>query len=189
MRVICRKNVTSPITTYLLTRSSMATLKTCSILGCGKKHRGRGWCSMHLSRFVRHGDANAITRRSPGTGSFNKGSIRITKNGKSKGAHVLVVEKVLGHELPQGSVVHHINRNPSDNRPENLVVCQDQAYHLLLHQRQRALEKCGNAEWRPCGLCGKHEAPENLSSLKPGSIHHAACHARYERERRLKKHG
>lgn len=28
----------------------------CSIAGCGRKHHGRGFCSMHLSRMMRHGD-------------------------------------------------------------------------------------------------------------------------------------
>jgi DNA-directed RNA polymerase sigma subunit (sigma70/sigma32) len=31
--------------------------------------------------------------------------------------------------------VHHVNGDRSDNRPANLVICEDQSYHQLLHQR------------------------------------------------------
>ncbi|AZO45872.1 hypothetical protein EJ076_34710 [Mesorhizobium sp. M7D.F.Ca.US.005.01.1.1] len=34
----------------------MATQRLCSILDCGKRHYGRGYCSKHLSRLVNHGD-------------------------------------------------------------------------------------------------------------------------------------
>ena len=60
--------------------------------------------------------------------------------------HILVVEKVLGRFLPKGVEVHHINGKRNDNRPENLIVCQDSAYHKLIHQRQRAFDACGHAK-------------------------------------------
>jgi hypothetical protein len=28
----------------------------CSIAGCGKPQRSRGWCAMHYTRWFRHGD-------------------------------------------------------------------------------------------------------------------------------------
>ncbi len=34
----------------------MATLRLCSIPGCGKPHRGHGWCGSHYERWRRHGD-------------------------------------------------------------------------------------------------------------------------------------
>lgn len=51
--------------------------------------------------------------------------------------HILVVEEAMGKPLPDGAVVHHVNGDGTDNRNENLVVCQDQAYHLLLHKRMK----------------------------------------------------
>lgn len=51
--------------------------------------------------------------------------------------HILVASDVLGKLLPPGAVVHHINEDRSDNRHSNLVICQDDAYHKLLHKRMR----------------------------------------------------
>jgi hypothetical protein len=51
--------------------------------------------------------------------------------------HILVCEKVLGKFLPPKAVVHHVDGNTKNNEPDNLVVCQNQSYHLLLHRRER----------------------------------------------------
>ena len=32
----------------------------CSMEGCAKQRSARGWCRMHYTRFIRHGDPNAI---------------------------------------------------------------------------------------------------------------------------------
>lgn len=53
--------------------------------------------------------------------------------------HVLVAERALGHYLPPEAVVHHVNGDKSDNRNGNLVVCQSNSYHQIMHHRQRAI--------------------------------------------------
>lgn len=52
--------------------------------------------------------------------------------------HILVAEQALGRFLPDGAEVHHVNEDRSDNRGVNLVICQDHAYHFLLHKRAKA---------------------------------------------------
>jgi hypothetical protein len=49
--------------------------------------------------------------------------------------HVRVVERVLGHPLSRKHPVHHANGDESDNGNTNLVVCENNTYHLLLHVR------------------------------------------------------
>jgi hypothetical protein len=60
--------------------------------------------------------------------------------------HTIVASKALGKGLPKGAVVHHINGNVQDNRPENLVICENQSYHRLLHCRMNAIAKRKAAE-------------------------------------------
>lgn len=68
--------------------------------------------------------------------------------------HVLVAEAALGRKLPAGVQIHHGNEDKMDNRSSNLVICQDAAYHKLLHVRTRVLRAGGdpNTE-RICGMC------------------------------------
>ena len=51
--------------------------------------------------------------------------------------HILVMETMLGHGLPEGSVVHHCNRNRSDNRPYNLRLFLSNSEHSRYHTMQR----------------------------------------------------
>ena len=51
--------------------------------------------------------------------------------------HVAIAAAALGRALPKGAQVHHVNEHTSDNINTNLVICQDAAYHKLLHVRMR----------------------------------------------------
>ena len=54
-------------------------------------------------------------------------------NGISKLKHRAVMERALGRELLTTEIVHHINRDPTDNRLENLQVLSHQE-HCEIHR-------------------------------------------------------
>jgi hypothetical protein len=77
--------------------------------------------------------------------------------------HILVVERALGRMLRIDAPVHHIDCDRSNNAPSNLVACHDQAYHLLLHRRQRAYDACGDANARLCHVCKRYDRQDDIA--------------------------
>lgn len=55
--------------------------------------------------------------------------------------HILVAEQCLGRELADGEVIHHINEDKRDNRPENLVVFNSHPDHMKYHWMLRKPDK------------------------------------------------
>ncbi len=51
--------------------------------------------------------------------------------------HRIVAERVIGRSLAPGEVVHHINGDKRDNRPENIMVFKNQAEHARWHAQHR----------------------------------------------------
>lgn len=98
--------------------------------------------------------------------------------------HLLVAEKALGRYLPRQVQVHHINEIKNENRNSNLVICENQQYHALLHQRTFALRETGSVHSRKCCFC-KQWMTVNDSVLLSNrrNWRHRECHAAYERNR------
>jgi len=98
--------------------------------------------------------------------------------------HILIVEKAMGKPLRRPAEVHHVDESRTNNAPTNLVVCENSAYHKLLHQRQRAFDACGNASWRPCKFCHQYDAPDNLVVRSPHGCYHRMCENAEQQKRR-----
>jgi hypothetical protein len=105
--------------------------------------------------------------------------------------HVDVIEKAIGKFLPEGSIPHHVDGNKHDNRNTNLVLCQDTAYHSLLHIRTKALKESGNANFRRCMHCKSYDDTANMRMHKGGKSTsetwvHRSCDAEYSRNKRVR---
>jgi hypothetical protein len=115
-----------------------------------------------------------------------RGYVHVRVGGRYVREHVTVVEAVLGHPLPRRAVVHHVNGDAAVNHNDNLVVCEDQAYHNLLHARERARAACGNPNWKKCCRCKRYDAPDNLKGFTvrgcpSNQFYHAGCQLQYTR--------
>lgn len=82
--------------------------------------------------------AEIVTHRAIGNKSVRANGYVLVQVGRRarKYEHIVVAERALGRELRAGEVVHHINCDRTDNRPENLLICQI-GYHIQLHARMR----------------------------------------------------
>lgn len=122
-------------------------------------------------------------KRKYGTGGIDsKGYITKYFDGVRRREHIVIAENALGKPLPEGSQVHHLDENPSNNDPRNLVICPNQSYHSLLHQRTRALQECGNANYLKCQHCKQYDNPERLC-IYTNNIYHRKCETEYTRSR------
>lgn len=87
--------------------------------------------------------------------------------------HIIVAERALGRALPASAVVHHINDVGSENDADNLVICESQGYHLLIHARRRVYRAGGDPNRdKICGTCKRvlprsefHAAPSQPDGL------------------------
>lgn len=88
------------------------------------------------------------------------------KGGGFTYSHRLRAENAIGKPLPAGAIVHHVDGSQRDE--SDLVICQDQKYHLLLHMRMRT-RAAGGDPWtdKLCQGCRKAK-PKAQFSVRSG---------------------
>lgn len=75
--------------------------------------------------------------------------------GRNRFEHSLIVQAVLGRNLPPQAVVHHVNESPADNRVGNFIVFENNVEHMEFHRKMR-VRAAGGDPWldRLCIYCG-----------------------------------
>ena len=119
-----------------------------------------------------------------GRGFHSLGYVRVYDGPKKRELeHRKIIEKALGKKIPEKAVSHHFDQDKTGNGNGNLVLCENRAYHNLLHRRQRAYDECGHAGWLKCGYCGKYDDPKNMyvQEKKENRVdgRHIGCHKKY----------
>jgi hypothetical protein len=86
----------------------------------------------------------------------------VKRNGKTRGAHRVIMEETLGRTLQHDEVVHHINGDRSDNRIENLELMR-MPEHSQYHMRQLS-----NSSWvkRFKGAIGNRQPGHRNTEIK-----------------------
>ena len=68
----------------------------------------------------------------------DKGECKTYRKYMHRHEHRVVAEKILGRPLMPGEVVHHIDGNKRNNKPENLMVFPSQGDHNKWHAQNNA---------------------------------------------------
>lgn len=88
--------------------------------------------------------------------------------------HRLRAERALGKPLPPGALVHHADGSTNENAP--LVICQDMAYHRLLHSRMRVRAAGGNPNLdKLCCRCRRTKHFEEFPRGRGTFNRHSIC--------------
>lgn len=77
--------------------------------------------------------------------------------------HQIIAEHVIGRELKEGEVVHHKDKNKSNNSPDNLIVFKTSSDHSAYHKGRDiikdgdvyvAIDKGKDSKVNDCPICG-----------------------------------
>jgi len=123
-----------------------STIITKTCLYCGKEYKTHNkdskFCSLKCFGFY---------RRKPYI--IKKGYKKILKpnhpRADKKGyafEHIIIAEKKLNRSLKSPEECHHIDKNPLNNNPENILVCPNHYIHMQFHRGRKSVSKCETSE-------------------------------------------
>ena len=104
----------------------------CIIENCSNTNiMAKGMCNAHYLRLKRYGRLHSI-KRPYGSGGFRKDGYKIisTKNGRIL-EHRHILEEHLGRKLNKSEIIHHINKDRTDNNIENMILTTHSSHRSL----------------------------------------------------------
>ena len=114
-------------------------LEKCINPDCGALATIAGLCHACYQRANRTGSlVRSIAPKGSGT-TTAAGYVLITdEHGVRVFLHRRIMEEQLGRKLTAEEVVHHIDGNPKNNSPDNLLLFPNQSEHMKFHQLRRS---------------------------------------------------
>jgi Recombination endonuclease VII len=156
--------------------------ETCSVDGCERKHKARGWCATHYAQFIRTGEVKAFSARSRVGGSCSVDGCG--EPVKAKG----LCDAHYAHRLRHGHLSYR-RRETREPRRCGIAGCDNWLYsrgmcsmHYVQDRNMRLTygitldtyhAKAASQDWR-CEVCGQPEraVDSRTKKLKQLAVDH-----------------